>query len=192
MIIARKKEKENIVEYLIYMWQVEDLIRACRFDMDVIEAQILTKYDQPEHVLEEIRQWFRDIIDMMRKEGIQEKGHLLQNEQIVAELNEVHERLVQSADESAYRTLYYKVLPAIVQLRARSGDNPTSEVETCLTSIYGYVLLKLQGKDVSVETTESVKEMGRLLGALAGVFNKIDHFSTYQLAKSEKMRTFAG
>ena len=34
MIIARRKRKENIAEYLLYMWQVEDLIRANNFDMD--------------------------------------------------------------------------------------------------------------------------------------------------------------
>ena len=34
MIIARQKRKENIAEYLLYMWQVEDLIRANKFDMD--------------------------------------------------------------------------------------------------------------------------------------------------------------
>ena len=28
MIIAQKKRKENIAEYLLYMWQIEDLIRA--------------------------------------------------------------------------------------------------------------------------------------------------------------------
>ena len=36
MIVARQKRKENIAEYLLYMWQVEDLIRANRFDMDAI------------------------------------------------------------------------------------------------------------------------------------------------------------
>ena len=27
MIIAQQKRKENIAEYLLYMWQVEDMIR---------------------------------------------------------------------------------------------------------------------------------------------------------------------
>ena len=40
MIIARRKRKENIAEYLLYMWQVEDLIRANNFDMDSILSLI--------------------------------------------------------------------------------------------------------------------------------------------------------
>ena len=30
MIIARQKKQENIAEYLLYMWQIEDIIRAFR------------------------------------------------------------------------------------------------------------------------------------------------------------------
>ena len=34
MIVAKQKRKEKIAEYLLYMWQVEDLIRANQFDID--------------------------------------------------------------------------------------------------------------------------------------------------------------
>lgn len=44
MIIAQQKRKENIAEYLLYMWQVEDLIRAYNFDIDKIEANIISGY----------------------------------------------------------------------------------------------------------------------------------------------------
>ena len=48
MIVARQKRKENIAEYLLYMWQVEDLIRANRFDMDAIRKSVIAHYDQRE------------------------------------------------------------------------------------------------------------------------------------------------
>ena len=54
MIVARQKRKENIAEYLLYMWQVEDLIRANRFDMDAIRKSVIAHYDQPDSVKEEI------------------------------------------------------------------------------------------------------------------------------------------
>ena len=167
MIIARQKRNENIVEYLLYMWQVEDLIRACRFDMDAIEAYLLSKYEQPEQVLHEIRQWYRELIDRMKEEGIMEKGHLQQNNEIVTELSLLHDRLLRSPDEAIYTSLYYKVLPAIVQLRSQSGDVRTSEVDTCITAVYGYFLLRMQGKEISDETTGSVKDISRLLAFLA-------------------------
>ena len=34
MFVASQKRKENIAEYLLYMWQIEDLIRANNLDID--------------------------------------------------------------------------------------------------------------------------------------------------------------
>ena len=61
MIIARQKRKENIAEYLLYMWQVEDLIRANKFDMDSINRTVIAHYDQPEEVKKEIAQWYEEL-----------------------------------------------------------------------------------------------------------------------------------
>ena len=36
MLIARQKLNENIAEYVLYMFQIEDLIRAYDFDLEGI------------------------------------------------------------------------------------------------------------------------------------------------------------
>ena len=41
MIIASQKKKENIAEYLLYMWQIEDIIRAYGLDIDQIQKHII-------------------------------------------------------------------------------------------------------------------------------------------------------
>lgn len=79
MIIARQKRKENIAEYLLYMWQVEDLIRANNFDMDSIRRTVVDRYDQPGDVKEEIANWYEELIEMMRSEGVMKKGHIQLN-----------------------------------------------------------------------------------------------------------------
>ena len=33
MYISQQLKKKNIAEYLLYMWQVEDMLRASNFDM---------------------------------------------------------------------------------------------------------------------------------------------------------------
>ena len=48
MIIAQKKRKENIAEYLLYMWQVEDLIRAAGVSPEGVEQLLLPRYDVDE------------------------------------------------------------------------------------------------------------------------------------------------
>ena len=45
MITASQKRKENIAEYLLYMWQIEDLIRANGLDIDKIRANVLERYN---------------------------------------------------------------------------------------------------------------------------------------------------
>ena len=41
MYTASAKKKENIAEYLLYMWQIEDIIRAYKLDIDLICANIV-------------------------------------------------------------------------------------------------------------------------------------------------------
>ena len=178
MITARQKRRENIFEYLIYMWQVEDLIRACGFDADEIEKRVISQYGQSEEIKKEIRQWYRELIDMMRSESVMDKGHIRININVVAELTELHLRLLKSPQETVYGALYYKTLPAIVQLRSKSGINDISEIETCFTAIYGYLLLKVQRKEVSNNTTESIKQISNMLTFLASKFHDEENLQT--------------
>ena len=178
MITARQKRKENIFEYLIYMWQVEDLIRACGFDADEIEKRVISQYGQPEDIKEDIRQWYRELIEMMRGEDVMEKGHVQINKNVMSELTDLHLRLLKSPQETVYGALYYKALPAIVQLRSKSGGSDVSEIETCFTAVYGYIILKMQGKDVSNDTTEGIKQISNLLTFLAAKFHEEENPNT--------------
>ena len=167
MIIAKRKRKENIAEYLLYMWQVEDLIRANRFDMDSIRRTVIAHYAQPASVKEEIAQWYQELIDMMRSEGVMEKGHIQLNKNVIIALTDLHLRLLRSTKEMVYGATYYKTLPFIVQLRAKSGGEELPEIETCFNALYGYLLLKMQHKEVSAETMEAIKQITAFLALLS-------------------------
>ncbi|KKB47783.1 MULTISPECIES: DUF4924 family protein [Parabacteroides] len=167
MIIAKQKRKENIAEYLLYMWQVEDLIRANHFDIDSIRRTVISQYDQPDEVKEEIARWYEELIEMMRSEGVMEKGHIQLNKNVIITLTDLHLRLLKSPKEMIYGAAYYKTLPYIVQLRAKSGGEELPELETCFNAIYGFLLLRMQGKPVSPETQEAIKQISSFLALLA-------------------------
>ena len=44
MFTASAKRKENIAEYLLYMWHIEDLIRANGLDMERIKKAVICNY----------------------------------------------------------------------------------------------------------------------------------------------------
>ena len=167
MLIAKKLKQENIAEYLLYMWQVEDLIRANNLDIDKISKQIIEKYDQPDNVRSEIKDWYSNLIEMMRMEGIQENGHLIINNNTLSELTDLHNRLLKSPKETDYTNIYYKTLPFIVELRAKSPEKDIPELETCFSALYGFLLMRLQQKEVSGETQAAISQISSLIRILS-------------------------
>lgn len=48
MFIANRLKETNRAEYLLYMWQVEDLLRANGCDIDRLRTNYLSKFDLPD------------------------------------------------------------------------------------------------------------------------------------------------
>ena len=44
MLIAQQKLKENIAEYILYMYQIEDVIRAYHFDLNKIMEKYVKEF----------------------------------------------------------------------------------------------------------------------------------------------------
>lgn len=172
MLIAQKLREENIAEYLLYMWQVEDIIRANKLDADLIFENIISKYQQSEEVKKEIREWFESLIDMMRREDKQNQGHLAINDNIIKLLSTLHLELLKSTKHPDYSSVYYKTLPYIVELRSK-GSREMPEIETCFTALYGYLLMKMQQKEISGDTQAAIAQISNLLRLLSTKF-KLD------------------
>ncbi len=167
MKIARQKKQENIAEYLLYMWQLEDILRSCELDIDKVQTLLVDPVYPSEEEKKEARDWYEGLIMMMKAEGLQKEGHLQINKNTAIDLTDLHLRLLKDPKESTYIGTYYNTLPHIVALRAKSGDMDVSEMETCFTALYGYLLLKLQKREVSGETQAAVAQIAGLLRLLA-------------------------
>lgn len=168
MITASVKKKENIAEYLLYMWQIEDIIRANKLDIDKIQTTIIDQYkDLSEQQRKDMRDWYDSLIDMMRREDVVEKGHLQINKNVIIQLEDLHRRLLNDQKFASYSAQFYHTLPIIVELRAKAGDNKSGEIETCFNALYGILLLRLQGKEISEETKEATAQISKFLAVLA-------------------------
>lgn len=167
MLIARQKKRENIAEYLLYMWQVEDLIRAYNLDIEAIQTNIIDKFDQPDSVKKEMRDWYENLIKMMELEHVERAGHLQINKNVIIDLTGLHNELLDSPKEAVYTATYYKTLPFIVELRSKAAGKDEYELETCFSALYGFLLLRLQQKEVSGETQAAISQISSFLRLLS-------------------------
>lgn len=170
MKIAQQLKEKNIAEYLIYMWQVEDMIRANGCDIEKIKKNIIDAYPLTEEQKAELTQWYADLIEMMRREGVMEKGHLQINQNIITWLTDLHLQLMRSPKFPYYNSAYYKALPYIVELRAKGANKEEPELETCFEALYGILLLKLQKKEISEETKKAQEAISGLLAMLSNYY----------------------
>jgi hypothetical protein len=174
MLIAQEKRKSNIAEFVLYMWQVEDLIRAARFDIHQINEQVILKFRQPGTTLDEIRSWYGNLITLMAEERLIEKGHISYLNKLVRELNDLHLRLLHAPGQEKYKQLYREAGDHIKSFMAKSPEPFSSEVEACLTGLYGYLMLRLKHSEVSAETREAMTSFSNLLAALSIRFREIE------------------
>lgn len=171
MFIAKSIREKNVVEYLLYMWQMEDLIRAYGCSLTRIRREYIDRFDYTDQQKDEEEDWFGDLIRMMNQEGKREKGHLAINEVLLQDLGDLHVRLLQSTRFPFYSAEYYRVLPFIVELRQK-GDKEIGEVETCLNALYGVMLLRMRQKPISPETAHAIKAITTFLGMLSDYYIK--------------------
>ena len=175
MFTASQKKKDNIAEYLLYMWQIEDLIRAYNLDIDKIQEAIIDQYkDLNDDQRKELRDWYESLIDMMRREGVQEKGHLQINKNVILQLEDLHRQLLNDQKFASYSAQFYHTLPLIVELRAKAGENKAGEIETLFNALYGVLLLRLQGKEISEETQQAINQISKFLAVLSHYY-KLDY-----------------
>lgn len=186
MIIASQKRKTNIAEYLLYMWQIEDVIRANNLNIEKIIANIIDKYDLTSEQRKEMIEWYESLIDMMNREGVQKSGHLQLVKNTVLQLVALHQELLKDPKFPEYTAEFYKTLPYIVELRTKAGDDKKGEIETCFTALYGTLLLRLQGKEISEDTKTAVQQISKLLALLAHYFKLDDEDKLFNQEETKK------
>lgn len=170
MKIAQQLKEKNIAEYLIYMWQVEDLLRANGCDIDQIRTNIIARY--PEEDCPALEEWYENLVGMMHAEDVTAKGHLQINRNVIQNLMELHATLLASTKYPFYNAAYFKALPFIVELRQKNGQQEESEIEVCFEALYGVLLLRLQKKEISQGTAKAIEAISSFISLLANYYDK--------------------
>lgn len=178
MIAAQQKRADNIAEYILYMWQIEDILRACHFDIELINKQLIQQYQVDPAVKKDIRLWYEGLVESMKSEQITVSGHLAFLVGLVEELNDFHFRLIDSPHHSDYRVLYEAAVYNIGDFRKKmSTKSRIGDMEVCLTVLYGLLLMKLKKRTISEDTEEAIETIRSLLATFSGKFKEYEEGS---------------
>lgn len=144
-----KNKKDNIAEYILYLWQIEDYLRAFPSQAEANDE-------------------LRELNEMLHREGITESGHLQLAKNALSEMEELHSELLD--EDAMYRAAVLQLQPSLNLLKAKT-DRPTmSDVEAGLILLYQIMLLRLQQKPVTPETASVQAQVTKLLQFLSKTY----------------------
>lgn len=167
--LADQKKKENIAEYILYMYRMEDLIRAYGFNLDEIKQFVVAHFPVSEEEKWELTDWLGQLATQMKIEGIKESGHLSSVQKYVKELAEIHWGLLQS--DKLYFNLYKEVKPIILEFIISAEEKELgNEIQICLNGLYGLLLCRLTGKKVPDDLLKAATVFGKLVSYLNWVY----------------------
>jgi len=172
MYIAREKYKTNVVEYILYMFNIEDVIRSNKFDMELLEKNINSKYNISGQKLNEVRGWYNDLTVQMKKEDLIETGHLSSIKELIFKLNDLHIVLLNTTDEERYIEIYHWATDIIRELKNKMNHPELTEIEVCLNGLYAMMLLKMKGLEISTETLEAMGIFSQMMRYLSKNYHK--------------------
>ncbi len=173
MHIALQKKSENIAEYLLYMFQVEDVIRGFQFDLDRLILEFVEPQLPEGADIKQYRKWYANLIYEMQSERIEKSGHLLQLQEVLVELSFLHNSLLTVMNDEKYMELFSKALPLIDEFTERSNLKDKNHIEICFHGLYMKLLLRLQNKEITKATDEVFDAMRILVAYLAHAFRQM-------------------
>ncbi len=174
MIIAELKKKENIVEYILYMRQLMDIMRANNLDINKIDELLVSKFEVSQKEKLKIRDWYQNLIDKMTEEGVAQNGDTRDIKDLMELLNKIHLAMLDDKNEYRHHELYSWAKPNIEEYKKLSKSVSNNEIEICIDAMYALLLLKLQKKSISEETAQAMQTFGSLLANIADVYKKIE------------------
>jgi len=159
----------------LYMWQVEDLLRACSFNPEKIEQQLVRRYSTDEDASKEIADWYTNLAVMMEKEHVQEKGHLQVIANLVNDLNEFHHKMLEVQTDQEYARLHQQNQEAIAEVLQKTSTDAENEVEACLNALYGFMMLKLKSSEISSQTHQTIENLAHQIGHLSARYIQFEN-----------------
>ena len=145
-----KSKKDNIAEYILYLWQMEDYLRAFPQNADATQE-------------------LHELNEMMHREGIIEGGHLALAANALSEVEELHAQLLD--EDALYRAALIRLRPALNLLKAKTYRPTMSDIEACFVLLYQIMMLRLQHREISPETADVQQRATQVLQFISKTYH---------------------
>ena len=173
MDIAQSRRKENIAEYILYLWQLEDLLRALQFSPEAIYSQLIA----PREVEEEQKQifllWYMDIVNLLREEGKEQSGHLDHTMHLISDLHNLHLQLMELPLGEHYRTTFAQLAPHLPVLRATLDKEEASATEICFRALCAAMLYRIKGTGEKA-VADTLEFVSPVVAELSAIYRKVE------------------
>lgn len=173
MLIALQKQKENIAEYLLYMFQIEELIRSLDLDLDKIMTHLVEPSIPNPSYLKQYREWYADLIKQMKVRGLEKEGHTETVNEVIMELVYLHNTLLTVVNDEKYKTLVEHAATYLTEFKGKSNMTQRTDIEVLLHAMYMKLQLKLRKQEISAETEEAMDKLRIQLAYLAREYNRM-------------------
>lgn len=175
MDIAQAKRRENIAEYILYLWQLEDMLRALQFSPEAIYSQLVApRTDLDEGRKSVFLMWYMDIANLLRQEGKEEKGHLEHTLHLIDDLHNLHLQLMKLPVGAHYRRTFARLEPFLPQLRALLGKAGVSDTELSFRALYAAMLYRIKGEGGKGAVTDTLEFVSPVIAELADMYRKVE------------------
>jgi len=173
--IAQAKRRENIAEYILYLWQVEDLLRALQFSPEAIYSQLiaprteLSEEQKPVYLM-----WYLDLAGLLQQEGKEEKGHLEHTLHLIQDLHDLHLQLLKLPAGEHYRKTFARLEGELPRLRAVMGNPGMSDTELCFRALYAVMLYRIKGQGDPPAVADTIDLVSPVIAELAAMHGKVE------------------
>ncbi len=170
--------KSNISEYILMLWQTEDLVRGLGFDTEKIEGFIYQMIDQGAEV--NARRESARLIEFaqkMKAEGLQKGGHTSESKMLIENLDQLYVYFAREGNDEKFVELFGIAQPNIKEFKKKSGLESASDIEACFHALYAFLLLKLQKQKISPDTDAAMKSFSDLLAYLSVKFTEVSELN---------------
>jgi len=173
MQTAAQKKGENIAEYVLYMYHIEDTIRKFLFNIPLLMEKYVKLQLPDASFLGQYENWYSSIAHELQQTGKETSGHISEVDEVILELVYLHQTLLTVVNDTKYQELVDRSLVYMEEFRKKAEMPKNHDVELLMHAMHMKLQLKMRGKEITQETEEAFDAMRIQLAYLSREFHKM-------------------